>query len=534
MNRPIKADNQAGPNRSILAMLGGILAAAVVAGAGGCEAPPSEKTVLLPIEVERFDVELGRDDYALGPKSALVTVVMFSDFACVPCGNTWNVLRHLQEDYGGDLRIVHRSATVPGFAQGENAAEAVFAAGAQGKFWPMHQRLFDNPTDFSRPVLRAHAEALGLDVPQFVDDLDEGAYSGRRARDRRRATVLGVRALPVYFVNGLFLLGAPKGEEDIRPIIDNEIAAARKMMAKGVVRGDLYSELMKTAKRGRVGDTAGAKRLRKKRKADRIATEGTRHAPDGRKRYRVPDGEEAGAPGSGNADAPVVVVVFTDFQCPYCRKNKASIDAIRDRFTPEQLRIEVRHRPLEIHPAAMGAARASMAAHRQGKFWEFRDGLFASEALDFEIYVKLAKEVGMDLERFKRDLQDAAVADQVKKDIDLGRRLGVFGTPAAFINGKFFDGTKHPQTYAEAIEGELATAEKLVKSGTPRAELHAALMLDALETTEFPNARPVPPSSQETGAPAKNVGARPAVPASSSHTVSVPTSRSPAEPTSGG
>ncbi len=283
-------------------------AATPVLALAACPAKPNVEQAAIDIDLRRFVVDVGPNEYAIGGEQPLVTIVVWSDYACAPCGRTWQVMRHLVEDYGDDVRVVFRAGTVPGFEQGERAAEAVFAAGGQGKFWEMHWRLFEYPDDFSTPVLRKHAEVIGLDVPQFLDDLDTGRFSGPRIQHRRQAAALGVSPLPAAFCNGLFVLGY-KDEAGWHALIDREIASARKMMQEGVKRPDVYAEFMRTAKRGRVDENDEAKRLATERAKAAEASEPTKlRSPEFDVRYAVP----TGAPGFGPADAPVVIVEFVD------------------------------------------------------------------------------------------------------------------------------------------------------------------------------------------------------------------------------
>ncbi len=458
----------------------------------GCQTKPDHEHAPIDIDLRRYVVDLGDgQDYALGGDQPLVTIVVWSDYACAPCGRTWKVMQQLVEDYGDELRVVYRAGTVPGFQHGERAAEAAFAAGEQGKFWQMHWRLFEHPGDFSRPVLLAHAEAIGLDVAKFMDDLDTGRFSGRRIRDRRQATELGLSPLPAAFANGLFVLGF-KDEAGWHALIDREIVSARKMLQDGIKRADIYEEFMRTGKRGRVdeaGDSqAEVERLAAERRAQAEANKpGALESPKLDQRYAVP----TGAAGFGPADAPVVVVEFVDYQCPFCLKAQSEvIPALREQF-PDDVRVEIRHLPLEIHPAAAAAARAAITAGEQGKFGEFHEALFAEErgSLGFSTFERIAEELGLDLERFKRDFQTRAVGDQLAADVLLARRLGVQGTPGFFVNGRYVDGARNAATFARMVDEELARAKQLEAEGTPRSELHAALMRGALGPDQFPNAQ---------------------------------------------
>ncbi len=438
------------------------------------------------IDATRYRVPLFEDEYALGGDAPLVTIVVFTDYACPPCGRTWQVMNNLLEDYGDDLRVVYRSYTVPGFGQGEQAAEAAFAAGAQGKFWEMHRRLFEHAGAFDRPTLRAQAEALGLDVPRFTDDLDTGAHAGLRLRHRREAKRLGIVGLPAMFVNGLYLAGFAD-EPTWHAVIDEEIAKVREMLAAGTPRPEVYAAIMATASTGRVTPTpAEAEQLQEKlaTKQQEDAEPVQRQPPRTDARYRI---DVSGAPARGPEDAPIVVIEFIDFQCPYCRR--AYEEELERLMTEsEDVRWVIKQLPLPIHAAAVGAAKAALAAGRQGKFWEMHDRLLAHEGsmgrLDF---VRFAEEIGLDGERFLAELDDPALAKLVDDDIALAELLGIPGTPGFFVNGRYASGYRAGQI-AGMIAEEREKAQALMAEGVPRAEVAARLLgEDAIDPRKEPS-----------------------------------------------
>jgi protein-disulfide isomerase len=446
------------------------------------DAPP------IRIDAERYRVDLREGEQAKGADAPLVTIVVFSDFACPPCGRLWQVLDHVVEHRPEDVRVVFRSYTVPGFAGGEQAAEAAYAAGEQGKFWEMHAALFgqlEQGGGFDRPTLRAHAEALGLDVPRFLDELDTGVHAARRGRDRRVATELGIRGLPVTFVNGLYLPGFID-EKTMDGIVAEEITRAKALVDEGVARADLYATLMAKAATKPVGEHDAAKELRADMAKQKAAAEPKQQlvAPKGDARYRI---EPGAAPLRGPADAPVVIVEFVDFQCPFCRRaHKEEIAALLERH-PNDVALAIRHLPLPIHNAAQGAAKAAIAAGAQGKFWELHDKLLAHEgSVGRSAFVAWADELGLDQAKFLAVLDDPATAAIVDGDTKLANAVGVAGTPGFFVNGRYLDGFA-PGALSAMVDEELARANERIAKGTARADVFREIMAEAIPESEFPN-----------------------------------------------
>ena len=449
---------------------------ALCLGLSGCSCPSEaeDATPRIRIDGERYKVGLYAEDYALGGDTPLVTIVVFTDYACPPCGRTWTVLENLVEDYGEDIRVVFRSFTVPGFDRGEEAAEAAFAAGAQGKFWEMHRRLFAHQNAFDRPTLRAHAKEVGLDVPKFMDDLDTGAHAGPRIRHRREAKKLGIVGLPATFINGLYLPGFAD-EKTWHGVVDEEIVRAKELLSSGTRRADIYSKLMASASNKRVAPPQGAadlqKQLAEKKKA--LDPAAAVIAPKGGERYRIEPGK---APAIGPEDAAVVVVEFSDFQCPYCRKawNEELRQLIEER--KDKVRFAIRHLPLEIHTEARGAAKATMAAARQDKFWEYHDKLLQQGGgLSRDVFIGIAQELELDLDKFKQDLDDPSIAAEIDEDVKVAVAVGVGATPAFFVNGRYVSGF-NPGQLAAMIDEEFDKGMQFDK-----------VMAEAVQPEEFPN-----------------------------------------------
>lgn len=163
----------------------------------------------------------------------------------------------------------------------------------------------------------------------------------------------------------------------------------------------------------------------------------------------------ANGPSQGPETAPVTIVEFSDFQCPYCRRVLPALEQIRERY-PEQVRIVYRNFPLSGHTRARPAAEASLCADEQGQFWPYHDKLFEnSRTLGDEDLKRYAGEVGLDVAAFEQCYGEKRFAAQVESDIQAGRAAGVSGTPAFFVNGVMISGAKPAETFYEAIDSEL-------------------------------------------------------------------------------
>jgi len=184
-------------------------------------------------------------------------------------------------------------------------------------------------------------------------------------------------------------------------------------------------------------------------------------------------------PARGSENASVVIVEASDFQCPYSRRMKMVLDRVVAEF-PEDVRHEYRHFPLGFHHQAKPAAIASLAAHRQGRFWEMHERLYSDPALlNRGQYIAWADELGMNVEQFTKDLDDPALSAQVDNDTRGAKVLGVKGTPTFLINGRLT--TISPgHAYTElrtAVRQALKYTRKRMDDGMTPGEAHLAGVL---------------------------------------------------------
>ena len=191
--------------------------------------------------------------------------------------------------------------------------------------------------------------------------------------------------------------------------------------------------------------------------------------PDPKTVYKVPIGE---AHTKGPETAKVTIVEWSEFQCPFCTRVLPTMEQLRKDYG-DDLRIAFKHNPLPMHDRAMPAALAAEAAGKQGKFWEMHDLLFANQRdLTDANFEKWATELGLDVAKFKKDMEDPALKKKVTDDQQLGGRLGARGTPAFFINGRFLSGAQPVDAFKKIIDEEMAKADKLIASGTPKDQVY--------------------------------------------------------------
>lgn len=166
----------------------------------------------------------------------------------------------------------------------------------------------------------------------------------------------------------------------------------------------------------------------------------------------------AEGPARGPEDAPVTIVEFSDYECPYCRRIEPTLAQIVERY-PEQVRLVYRHFPIDsIHPRARAAAEAATCAHRQDRFWEYHEILFSNEDYGDEALRGYAEQAGLDLEAWETCREDPATKRAVQEDVDAGRAVGVTGTPAFFVNGRPLRGAVPLENFVQVIESELRAA----------------------------------------------------------------------------
>ncbi len=166
---------------------------------------------------------------------------------------------------------------------------------------------------------------------------------------------------------------------------------------------------------------------------------------------------DGGRPARGPAKAPVTIIEFSDYECPFCKRASSTVAEVLKHYG-DKVRFVHRDFPLSFHQHARLAAEAAACANAQGKFWEYHDRLWKVDALSESRLKELAKETGLDQAKFDDCLQKRPHASEIDRDIAEAQEAGVNGTPAFFINGRMLSGAQPFEAFKQLIDEELARA----------------------------------------------------------------------------
>jgi protein-disulfide isomerase len=286
------------------------------------------------------------------------------------------------------------------------AHQAGLAAAEQGKFWAMHDALFADQRNVKRDALLATAERVGLDVSRFTADLDSPRIKARIETERQDGAALGVTGTPTFFINGRQVVGLKKFAE-MKAIIDQELAGRPATSAE-------------------LGTAASA--------AASIGPDLSR----------------------GEANAPITVLWYSDLGSTLTLKASNLVKQLMDAY-PSQLRVVVKHRPLESRPESRLVHEAAVAAAAQGQFWKMHDLILAEPAgtLGRDRLVDLARRAGLDEATFIKDLDGGTYRVNVDRDLEEATRRAVRGTPVFFVNGQRIDGIQPLSYFKRIVDEEL-------------------------------------------------------------------------------
>jgi protein-disulfide isomerase len=204
---------------------------AIAAVGGGTALYRSKRSALRTVLKENYEPESVSDSvHVLGPADALITLEEFGDFQCPPCGKLSEPINGLRKDY--KLRVIYREFPLPMHAHAREAALAAEAAGRQGKFWPMHDLLYQEQdvwaksTD-ARARFNSYAQRLGLDLSRFDRDVDSQDVKEQVELDQRRGAVIGVKNTPTIFLNNEAVAPNRLNPSDLRVEVETAVKNAK-------------------------------------------------------------------------------------------------------------------------------------------------------------------------------------------------------------------------------------------------------------------------------------------------------------------
>ncbi|MCO6451790.1 MAG: thioredoxin domain-containing protein [Caldilineales bacterium] len=333
----------------------------------------------------------------------------------------------LEEAYvnTGKLQIVYKEYPVVNGDLSVVASLASECAAKQDMFWPMHAWLFENSNWKSPDALEIFgdaAEELGLDRESFTACVQEQSSIDPIVEDYQEGQIYGIRGTPNFVVNGHLLQG---------------LLPTQQLM-------DIIDALLIEAETGALPSN--------------VATVTPSPTPD-------TDFEPETVAPRGSADAPVVIVEFSDYQCPYCLShyNENMPQLLKDYIDTGKVQYVFKDFPLsEIHPQAQLAAEAAECAGVQDVYWEMHDKLFGQQAQwsnnanAGDVFKQFADDLGLDAEAFAECLDGGQFTAEVEADLFEGIDAGVTGTPGFFINGQFLGGFRPYSDFQAVIDGLLA------------------------------------------------------------------------------
>jgi protein-disulfide isomerase len=415
--------------------------------------PTAQRPAPTPPRPRQADATVYRlpleDSPVRGSPEALVTLVEFSDYQCPFCRQAHATVTQVEKKYAGKIRVVMKQFPLSIHPQARPAALAAIAAGLQGRYWEMHDRLFA-AAQFDPETLERYAKEIGLDVERWKRDQQDPKVAAVIERDMELGNNVGVGGTPAFFVNGRRLPGGAAPLDAFSSLIDEELGKAEGLVRQGVPRAQVYAKIQE--------------------KAVSSST-----PPVVVKKVDAP----ADAPSFGPPVAKVTIVEWSDFQCPFCARAAPLVQQIRQAY-PKDVRFVFRHLPLPMHPDAPLAARAAVAAQAQGKFWPMHDWMYAHQReLDRASLEKSAASLGIDLGKFRAALDAPETQARVTADSQAAQAVGVSATPTFFVNGREHVGGLPFEAMKLEIDKEIARADKLLSSGVKPQDLYGRLVADA-------------------------------------------------------
>jgi protein-disulfide isomerase len=481
-----------------------LVAAVALAGSGGCvqhasatatsAAPVAAAPVATAAAASPEDdagVPIDPSDPSWGDRSAPVTIVEFADFQCPYCARAQPAMARIRQVYGPEkVRMVWKNAPLPFHENARPAAEAgagVRALAGDEAFWRFLALAFDNPGKLGEDAYVAWAQQAGI---KNADDFRAGLRAHRWAAkvdaDVAEARAVGAAGTPWFFVNGIKMVGAQPFEA-FQSIVDAQTLAAQAKVASGTPADRVYALLSK-----------------ENRAAEPPEKDDDDDLPEDTKTvFKVP---VATSPVRGPAGAPVTLVEFADYECPFCVRAEATLREIASDYGPK-VRLVFKNEPLPFHKRAEPAAEAALEVRAEkgdAAFWTMHDSMFVEPRdLSDEGLVRLAVAAGARADKVQNAIAKHTHQGEIEADADVADDFQANGTPHFFINGRRLVGSQPKAKFAAIIDEEIKKAQALAEGGTRPEAIYDALTKDG-------QAAPAPERVAVDGLPASDPARGPA------------------------
>jgi protein-disulfide isomerase len=374
-----------------------------------------------------WQVPVSANDPQDGPGDALVTIVEFADLQCPFCKRVQSTLQALRAKYGRELRIVWKDNPLPFHVRAKPAAtvaRSVYEQHGNAAFWQIVADIFESQPKLEDYDLKLLLQRRKLGWKHAGGALLRDRYASKFAESLQVATDFSARGTPHFFINGVRLSGA-QPQQAFEALIDQELKRARLLLDQGVPRAKIFETVMR----------------------------GATPAPGPEQKSVAP--AVGSAPFRGPAHAKVVIQVFSDFQCPFCTRVNPTLDSLL-KANP-QVKLVWRNLPLPFHQDADLAAQAAHEVFVQlgnAKFWKYHELLFAAQGqpdgLKRPNLELLAKQVGVNLARFRAVLDAQTHRARIESDKVAAQAAGISGTPS-FVIGDYFLSGAQPLPAFEAL-----------------------------------------------------------------------------------
>jgi|GEM_PF-2163897 len=428
---------------------------------------PENTNIIVKQEPSDTIYKIFPDDSRLfyGKEDAIVKIILFADFSNYRSIEVIKIFKQLIEEnadislYLYSFPIYKNELSLPL----SNLFILSLNAGKKSDF-----EIFINKNVINKEDISDFANKYGIDISRVFHEYREGDLSKLPAlNDMNIGVNFGVTVPPVYFINGLRIEGL-RSSEEIRHLLIDHLTKAHSLLKSGVKRGDIYKEIVKDGKEV----------------AYRISIQERKEESDNREKIsnnmEVPaniyEEDLRYVPYKGARFAPVTMVIFVDYECPYTKRFYISLNAVMKKYE-NRLRVFIKHYPLSTHKKSSDIAKILASALTQRKFWILFEKIMEEPDFpDEKRIVEIAPSLGIDIRMLLKMRDSEQVKRYVENDVEKGNELGITVLPTSYINGVRYEGVISAAMLEKIIESELKLAEKLKEEGITEESLYDTMV----------------------------------------------------------